>query len=742
MWVEWFIRYSKSISKWPFKFFCDGCKRRRYLLSFSPLLFTNNRKIDNISLHKYDWEDNQRRYSRNKYQTKSTTCASSIIGALTSAAVIFSWKNDGVTDEELQEASSDEYLLNMTHDKIDEVLVSLGWEKVIRKDHLLLYRKYNNELQIYSYKILGTFNDISALVFFQVQLDLEYRMKWDDHALRLSVIDTDENTHSDIVHWIQKFPFPFNHRDYLYVRRYCLDAPTDAPPKIIIKCHSINHPNVHDDQKCVRVSKYESSMIIQSKHRLEEKGMKFLLTYHEDAKASIPTSTYSYLAQSGIPDFVEKLHIASKKLPKFAIGLNGNLYLFANESIASPVVSTTSGQFAGFTIRQTNVWIVIPYATPPIDAFRWLKAQPYVMTDSQHGTIQNATNYSPSCLQINREGLILGPTDEDCLHLNVWAPTKPSTSSAGYPVMLWIHGGAFIEGSATQVIYDGLSWTNAAINEKKLLHHGQHSISIKPNGIFFSIGFIRDNIAQFGGDKNSVTLMGQSAGSRPVCIHIVSPLSASLFHAGILDNGSCDTLIYLRDKSFAYSTTQNLASLVGFNQVPISIGVNHDEFVLRTLYEDYYHPPISTVDYLNPILPIMTYNHSEIQALYIYTPNQFSGNYSQAFVALLSQEMHICSSRRTAGYMSRQPTYLYTYNHAPEYVWLTTPNLIMWPGAYHSAELFSLFQTLTASLCGNIIFKSDELPLATTVRRYWTNMITKRQPNGNVNLIWSQYVFV
>ncbi|CAF4919462.1 unnamed protein product, partial [Rotaria magnacalcarata] len=68
--------------------------------------------------------------------------------------------------------------------------------------------------------------------------------------------------------------------------------------------------------------------------------------------------------------------------------------------------------------------------------------------------------------------------------------------------------------------------------------------------------WIRDNIAQFGGDKNSVTLMGQSAGSHSACIHIASPLSASLFHAGILDSGTCDTFIYLRDKSFAYSTTQ------------------------------------------------------------------------------------------------------------------------------------------------------------------------------------------
>jgi hypothetical protein len=95
-------------------------------------------------------------------------------------------------------------------------------------------------------------------------------MKWDDHALRLSIIDKNEDTQSDIVHWIQKFPYPLNNRDYLYVRRYCLDTSIKTSPKIVIKCHSINHPNVHDDIKCVRVNKYESSMIIRSKNRLEE----------------------------------------------------------------------------------------------------------------------------------------------------------------------------------------------------------------------------------------------------------------------------------------------------------------------------------------------------------------------------------------------------------------------------------------------------------------------------------------
>jgi hypothetical protein len=95
-------------------------------------------------------------------------------------------------------------------------------------------------------------------------------MKWDDHALRLTLVDSNEDTQSDIVHWVQKFPFPLNNRDYLYVRRYCLATSLNTSPRIIMKCHSITHPDVHNDKKCVRVNKYESSMIIQPQSRLDE----------------------------------------------------------------------------------------------------------------------------------------------------------------------------------------------------------------------------------------------------------------------------------------------------------------------------------------------------------------------------------------------------------------------------------------------------------------------------------------
>lgn len=97
MWIEWFVRYSRAVRQWPLKFVCDECKRHRYMLSFSPLLFIHNRNLNVKSLN----EESKWRYNGNHSSRQTSLFASSVIGALASAATLFSWENNGVTDEEL-----------------------------------------------------------------------------------------------------------------------------------------------------------------------------------------------------------------------------------------------------------------------------------------------------------------------------------------------------------------------------------------------------------------------------------------------------------------------------------------------------------------------------------------------------------------------------------------------------------------------------------------------------------------
>ena len=104
MWIKWFIRCSTSIRRWSLKFVYDECKRRRYILSFSPLLFINNQNINNkISVNDYDNrnENYYENYYKKKSQNQSTINISSVISALTSAGMIFSWINNGISDKEL-----------------------------------------------------------------------------------------------------------------------------------------------------------------------------------------------------------------------------------------------------------------------------------------------------------------------------------------------------------------------------------------------------------------------------------------------------------------------------------------------------------------------------------------------------------------------------------------------------------------------------------------------------------------
>ena len=153
------------------------------------------------------------------------------------------------------------------------------------------------------------------------------------------------------------------------------------------------------------------------------------------------------------------------------------------------------------------------------------------------------------------------------------------------------------------------------------------------------------------------------------------PTSTSLVFKGIEKVGGTSPFSLIVD-GVGISVHPLQAFLSGnFNQVPILMGANRDEFGLRALCEELTAPPNSVKDYMTGVLPIITYNNSELQVL--YHPSRFNDNYTQACVALFSKHIFICGTRRMAGYMSRQPTYLYTYNHVLETPWLSSPDIVL-----------------------------------------------------------------
>jgi para-nitrobenzyl esterase len=147
-------------------------------------------------------------------------------------------------------------------------------------------------------------------------------------------------------------------------------------------------------------------------------------------------------------------------------------------------------------------------------------------------------------------GGLPGGSSEDCLYLNVFAPSRPS-SGEGLPVMVWIHGGAFIGGSGSAKWYDGGRFCaegdvivvtfNYRLGILGFLQLGDAYPEAANCGLLdqlAALGWVRDNIAAFGGDPNQVTVFGESAGAMSIGLMLTMPGAEGLFHRAILESGA------------------------------------------------------------------------------------------------------------------------------------------------------------------------------------------------------------
>ena len=214
-------------------------------------------------------------------------------------------------------------------------------------------------------------------------------------------------------------------------------------------------------------------------------------------------------------------------------------------------VTVTGGQIRG-ALADVNPEIVtfkgVPYAAPPVGDLRWKPPQPVVAWDG----VRDATVTGPICMQVGPPALGAqdGPQSEDCLVLNVWAPKE---TDAPLPVIVWIHGGGFFNGSSFLPTYDGTRFAengvvlvsiNYRLNVFGFFSHPALSTE-SPHGASGNYGlmdmvaaleWVRDNIAAFGGDPNQVTIFGESAGGGAVMSVMLMPQSEGLFHRAISES--------------------------------------------------------------------------------------------------------------------------------------------------------------------------------------------------------------
>lgn len=223
----------------------------------------------------------------------------------------------------------------------------------------------------------------------------------------------------------------------------------------------------------------------------------------------------------------------------------------------SNIVQINSGSIEGTTEEDyptVEVYRGIPYAKPPIEELRWAPPQPVEPWEG----VQLATDFSSECMQTPvEEGLYTtapASTSEDCLYLNVWTDTQAADDNR--PVMVWIHGGAFILGSGSTPAYNGADLASKGVvvvtlnyrlgvfgffAHPALSEESDHGVSGN-QGIYDQIAalqWVQDNIANFGGDPNNVTIFGESAGSMSVCYLVATPLAKGLFQKAIGQSGGC-----------------------------------------------------------------------------------------------------------------------------------------------------------------------------------------------------------
>ena len=288
-----------------------------------------------------------------------------------------------------------------------------------------------------------------------------------------------------------------------------------------------------------------------------------------------------------IPCAIPLIGVASSAGARFPLALLALLLVTPPHSEAQRsdelVVETNKGLLRGITMtavtgRQVDAWLGVPFAKPPVGPLRFKHPQPM----HRWHDVRDAHELPNSCWQTEDtyfgdfEGSSMWnantPMNEDCLYLNVVVPRpRPARPAA---VMVWIFGGGFYSGTSTLDVYDpkilaseeGVVVVSFQYRVASLGYLYMDTPAAPGNAGMFdqlmALQWVQDNIAAFGGNPHNVTLFGESAGAASISMHLVSPLSRSLFSQAILQSGSATNPWAVIDKREAALRGLRLAEAV------------------------------------------------------------------------------------------------------------------------------------------------------------------------------------
>jgi para-nitrobenzyl esterase len=424
---------------------------------------------------------------------------------------------------------------------------------------------------------------------------------------------------------------------------------------------------------------------------------------------------------------------------------------------AIDAVHTDSGTVVGTLKSGVSAFLGVPFAAPPVGRLRWRPPQPATFRNADW----KADQFGTSCMQTQpgsrlpwtEEFMTQGPIGEDCLYLNVWTTAK--NASARQPVMFWIYGGAFAEGSTAIAVYDGAELAKKGVvvvtanyrvgplgflAHPELTRESEYSSSGNYGLLdqIAALGWVQKNIARFGGDPSQVTIFGQSAGAISVADLMRSPLAKGLFARAIAQSGpglfgrngfgGGDTL---RDREAAgvkYAQALGVQSLADLRALPAAKfyaanapatqgGPFNDGWVLSEA------TPADQV-------PLMVGFVADDLGLGSPTPPGAGGTTPE--LKNVARERARVSMHLWAAEQLRASKRIYTYFFDRAIPWPAHPEY----GAFHSGEIPYFFNTLNRL---NRPWEPVDKKLADTVSSYVTNFAKKGDPNGTVLPKWPAF---
>ena len=399
-----------------------------------------------------------------------------------------------------------------------------------------------------------------------------------------------------------------------------------------------------------------------------------------------------------------------------------------------PVVQVEGGMIQGVPSSASEVIVFrgIPYAAPPIGNLRWKRPQPVMKWKGPGNAV--GTFYGNEFYW--KENTV---QSEDCLYLNIWAPADAVGNPASkLPVAFWVHGGAYFNGYGHEITMDGDAWAKrgvilVTINYRLgifgFLAHPELSAE-NPDGTSGNYGtydqvaalkWVHNHIAQFGGDPDNITVLGQSAGAASIKNLVSSPLSKGLIKNAIIQSGGGIGSFGSSDsgQKQAETTGKTFMDKFGYNSLKSMRAVPAERLleIFKAEGMNLFRPHIDGI--------LLTESFDDAaRNQHLADANYMIGCTLDDIRPMGKQIDEFCFLRDSL-------------DHRPAYQYLFARKLPgTHDGAFHSAELWFMFHTLDRSWRP---MTEADYRLADEVMDCWTNFVKYGNPNKPGRESWAPF---